>query len=40
VKLGINGVEEIIQLKLTQSELMLLQSSARVYKEGIQSLCA
>lgn len=38
VKLGINGVEEIIELKLTGSELQLLQNSAKVYKEGIQSL--
>lgn len=38
VKLGINGVEEIIKLKLTSSELALLQNSAKVYKEGIQSL--
>jgi len=38
VKLGINGVEEIVELKLTQSELTLLQNSAKVYKEGIASL--
>jgi len=38
VKLGINGVEEIIQLKLTDSELRELQNSAEVYKEGIRSL--
>ncbi|MGQ9610241.1 MAG: malate dehydrogenase [bacterium] len=38
VKLGINGVEEIIKLKLTSSELASLQNSAKVYKEGIQSL--
>ena len=38
VKLGINGVEEIIELKLSESELSMLQNSAKVYKEGIQSL--
>ncbi len=38
VKLGVNGVEEIIQLKLTDSELKELQNSAEVYKEGIRSL--
>ena len=38
VKLGINGVEEIIELKLTDVERELLQNSAKVYKEGIQSL--
>ncbi len=38
VKLGINGVEEIIELKLTSSELGSLQNSALVYKEGIQNL--
>lgn len=38
IKLGINGVEEIIELKLTESELKLLQNSAEVYKEGIKSL--
>lgn len=38
VKLGAKGVEEIIELKLTQPELASLQASARVYKEGINSL--
>lgn len=38
VKLGMNGVEEIIQLKLTERELIALQNSAKVYKEGIRSL--
>jgi malate dehydrogenase len=38
VKLGINGVEEIVELKLTQPELISLQNSAKVYKEGITSL--
>lgn len=38
VKLGINGVEEIIELKLTDSELTALRSSAEVYKEGIKNL--
>jgi len=38
VKLGANGVEEIIELKLTQEELDSFQNSANVYKEGIASL--
>ena len=38
IKLGINGVEEIIELKLTESELTALRNSADVYKEGIRSL--
>lgn len=38
VKLGANGVEEIIQLKLTQPELTSLRNSAKVYKKGISSL--
>jgi malate dehydrogenase len=38
VKLGVNGAEEIIELKLTQPELISLQNSAKVYKEGIASL--
>jgi len=38
VKLGINGVEEIIELKLIESELTALRNSAEVYKEGIRSL--
>ena len=38
VKLGINGVEEIIELKLTDAELTALRNSAEVYKEGIRSL--
>ncbi|MDQ1327064.1 MAG: malate dehydrogenase [Candidatus Poribacteria bacterium] len=38
VKLGINGVEEIIELKLFESELSAIRNSAEVYKEGIRSL--
>lgn len=38
VKLGINGVEQIIELKLTDAELTMLRNSAEVYKEGIRSL--
>jgi malate dehydrogenase len=38
IKLGINGVEEIIELKLIESELTALRNSADVYKEGIRSL--
>lgn len=37
-KLGTNGVEEIIELKLTDAELASLQASAKVYKEGIDNL--
>ena len=38
VKLGANGVEEIIELRLTDSELAALQKSANIYREGISSL--
>ncbi len=38
VKLGADGIEEIIELKLTPSELTALQESARVYKKGISNL--
>ncbi len=38
VKLGINGVEEIIKIKLTEAELTMLRNSAEVYKEGIRNL--
>ena len=38
VKLGIGGVEEIIELQLTESELAALQKSASVYREGISFL--
>jgi len=37
-KLGTSGVEEIIELKLTDAELASLQVSAKVYKEGIGNL--
>jgi malate dehydrogenase len=38
VKLGASGVEEIIQLNLIQPELISLQNSAGVYKNGIADL--
>jgi malate dehydrogenase len=38
VKLGSKGIEEIVELKLTQPELAALQNSAKVYSEGIASL--
>lgn len=38
VKLGEDGVEEIIELKLNESELNSLQDSASVYKQGIKNL--
>jgi malate dehydrogenase len=37
-KLGSDGVEEVIELKLTDTELASLQASAKVYKEGIDNL--
>ena len=37
-KLGARGVEGIIELKLSQSELTALQNSAKVYKKGIEEL--
>ncbi|MDH4129421.1 MAG: malate dehydrogenase [Spirochaetota bacterium] len=36
--LGENGVEKIIELKLNQSELKLLQSNAEIYKKNINEL--
>lgn len=36
--LGANGVEKIIELKLTDSELEALQKSAQTYREGVLSL--
>jgi len=38
VKLGSKGIEQIVELKLTQPELAALQNSAKVYSEGIASL--
>jgi malate dehydrogenase len=38
IKLGANGVEEIIELQLTDSELAALQKSANIYREGISLL--
>lgn len=38
VKLGAGGVEEIIELKLTNEELSLLHRSAEVYRERIKAL--
>lgn len=38
VVLGTNGVEKIIELQLTDSELEALQKSAQTYREGILSL--
>ncbi|MEW6097111.1 MAG: malate dehydrogenase [bacterium] len=37
-RLGSNGVEEIIELKLTEEELSALQHSSKIYKQGIQEL--
>lgn len=38
VRLGSNGVEEIIELKLCSEELTALQSSAEIYKQNILEL--
>ena len=38
IKLGGNGVEEIIEIELTDDELGSLQHSATTYKEGIELL--
>ncbi len=38
IKIGKDGVENIIELKLTQDELAELQRSAKVYQEGIKTL--
>jgi malate dehydrogenase len=38
VKLGSQGVEEIIELKLTEDELKALQRSAAIYVEAIKTL--
>jgi len=38
VKLGADGIEEIIELKLTKFELTALHDSARVYKNGVSNL--
>lgn len=38
VKLGRNGVEEIVELKLDQDELSALHKSALLYKENIKEL--
>ncbi len=38
IKIGKDGVENIIELKLTQDELAELHRSAKVYQEGIKTL--
>jgi len=38
IKLGANGVEEIIELRLNDSELESLRKSAEIYQEGIAML--
>ena len=38
IKLGRNGVEEIIELSLKDEELSLLQSSAKIYKEAFDKI--
>ncbi|MCK4591606.1 MAG: malate dehydrogenase, partial [Candidatus Latescibacteria bacterium] len=38
VRLGAQGVEEILELKLTPEELKALRASAVVYKQGIDQL--
>jgi malate dehydrogenase len=36
VKLGANGVEDILEIELEESELEALQKSSQTYREGIQ----
>jgi malate dehydrogenase len=38
IKLGGNGVEEILEIELTENELGSLQHSAQTYREGIALL--
>ena len=38
IKLGGNGVEEILEIELTDDELGSLQHSAQTYREGISLL--
>ena len=38
IKLGGNGVEEILEIELTEDELGSLQHSAATYREGIALL--
>jgi malate dehydrogenase len=38
VKLGAQGVEEVLKLKLTPEELKTLRASAEVYRQGIEQL--
>ena len=38
IKLGAEGVEQIIEVELTNDELEALQTSAQTYREGIELL--
>ena len=38
IKLGADGVEQIIEVELTDDELHALQASAQTYQEGIELL--
>ncbi|MCK4416598.1 MAG: malate dehydrogenase [Candidatus Latescibacteria bacterium] len=38
VRLGAQGVEEVLELKLTSEELKVLRASAEVYRQGIEQL--
>ena len=38
IKLGADGIEEIIEVELTDDELNALQTSAQTYREGIALL--
>ena len=38
IKLGAGGVEEIIEVELTDDEIQALQTSAQTYREGIELL--
>ena len=38
IKLGANGIEEILEIELTDDELGALQASAQTYRKGIALL--
>ena len=38
IKLGADGVEQIIEVELTDDEIQALQTSAQTYREGIELL--
>ena len=38
IKLGANGVEDILEISLEENELEALQKSSQTYREGIQMI--